>query len=79
MLRQKVLLYNLRLKLFPGKLRSRWSRPFIVVKVWPYGIIKIQDSDQKFKVNEQRLKEYNDGALNALKTIITFEESTDKF
>ncbi|KAL5583455.1 hypothetical protein UlMin_015897 [Ulmus minor] len=27
---QKVLLYNSRLRLFPGKLRSRWSGPFIV-------------------------------------------------
>ena len=27
---QKVLLYNSRLHLFPGKLRSRWTRPFIV-------------------------------------------------
>jgi len=27
---QKVLLYNSRLHLFPGKLRSRWTDPFIV-------------------------------------------------
>ncbi|XP_015960793.1 uncharacterized protein LOC107484770 [Arachis duranensis] len=30
---QKVLLYNSRLKLFPGKLKSRWSGPFLVTKV----------------------------------------------
>ena len=28
---QQVLLFNSRLKLFPGKLKSRWSGPFIVV------------------------------------------------
>jgi len=28
-----VLLFNLRLKLFPGKLRSQWSGPFQVAKV----------------------------------------------
>ena len=34
---QQVLLFNSRLKLFPGKLKSRWSRPFIVTQVFPYG------------------------------------------
>ncbi|XP_016167783.1 uncharacterized protein LOC107610192 [Arachis ipaensis] len=29
---QKVLLYNSRLKLFPGKLKSRWSGPFLVTR-----------------------------------------------
>ena len=38
---KKVLLNNLRLKLFPRKLRSRWLRPFKVVKIWPYGTIEI--------------------------------------
>ena len=27
---QQVLLFNFRLKLFPGKLKSRWSGPFTV-------------------------------------------------
>ena len=26
-----------RLKLFPGKLKSKWSGPFTVVQVFPYG------------------------------------------
>ncbi|XP_060960702.1 uncharacterized protein LOC133031258 [Cannabis sativa] len=29
---QQLLLFNSRLKLFPGKLKSRWSGPFTVVK-----------------------------------------------
>ena len=54
-----VLLYNSRLKLFPRKLRSRWSGPFKVVKVHPYGAIEISDDDGKvFKVNGHRLKPY---------------------
>ena len=32
---QKVLLYNSRLHLCPGKLRSRWTGPFIVKNVFP--------------------------------------------
>ena len=32
---QKVLLYNARLHLFPGKLKSRWTGPFTVKDVSP--------------------------------------------
>ena len=39
---QKVLLFNSRLKLFPGKLRSRWVGPFVVVKVYPHGAMDIE-------------------------------------
>ncbi|KAK8996708.1 hypothetical protein V6N11_020207 [Hibiscus sabdariffa] len=57
---QQVLLYNSRLKLFPGKLKSRWSGPFLVHKVYPYGAVEInKDEDVNiFKVNGQRLKVY---------------------
>ena len=34
---QKVLLFNSRLKLFPGKLKSRWSGPFEIDQVYPHG------------------------------------------
>nr|XP_004490853.1 uncharacterized protein LOC101515499 [Cicer arietinum] len=33
-----VLLFNSRLKLFPGKLKSRWSGPFEIIKVFPYAV-----------------------------------------
>ncbi|KAL4384020.1 hypothetical protein GQ457_15G014580 [Hibiscus cannabinus] len=57
---QQVLLYNSRLKLFPSKLKSRWSGPFLVHKVYPYGAVEItKDEDANiFKVNGQRLKFY---------------------
>ena len=54
-----ILLYNSRLKLFPGKLKSRWSSPFKVIKVHPYGAIDIaNDKGESFKVNGHRLKLY---------------------
>nr|XP_009622767.1 uncharacterized protein LOC104114104 [Nicotiana tomentosiformis] len=55
-----VLLYNLRLKFFPGKLKSRWSRPFRVVQVFLSGVVEIESEDgtNRFKVNRQRLKHY---------------------
>ncbi|XP_074377081.1 uncharacterized protein LOC141718603 [Apium graveolens] len=57
---QKVLLYNFHLRLFLGKLKSRWSGPFTVKTVFPRGAVEIFDthSDQAFKVNGQRLKQY---------------------
>ncbi|XP_021760190.1 protein NYNRIN-like [Chenopodium quinoa] len=61
---QKVLLYNSRLKLYPGKLRSRWSGPVQVSIVFPYGSIEIfNDKYPSFKVNGHRLKPYYEGQL----------------
>ena len=54
-----VLLFNSRLKLFPGKLRSRWSGPFKVMKVYPYGAIDIgTEATGTFKLNGSGLKHY---------------------
>ena len=57
---QKVLLYSSRLHLFPGKLRSRWTGPFIVKVVYPYGAVEIENPEtgKSFKVNGQRLKPF---------------------
>ena len=70
---QKVLLFNSRLRLFPGKLKSRWSGPFTVVSVSPYGAVEVEDasSNRKFKVNGQRLKEYLGGEIAQEKSSIT--------
>ena len=50
---QLVLLYNSRLKLFPGKLKSRWSGPFEITKVTSHGAIELRDekTDSTFVVN----------------------------
>nr|GEZ91238.1 reverse transcriptase domain-containing protein [Tanacetum cinerariifolium] len=34
-----VLLFNSRLKIFSGKLKTRWSGPFTITKVFPYGTV----------------------------------------
>jgi len=44
---QPVFLFNSKLKLFLGKLRTRWSGPFIVKEVKPYGTIEIEDPTTK--------------------------------
>ena len=49
---QQVLLFNSRLKLFLGKLKSKWSGPFIAVHVFPYGSVEIMHIEKgQFKVN----------------------------
>ncbi|GAB2270284.1 hypothetical protein Dimus_038834 [Dionaea muscipula] len=60
---ERVWLYNSRLKLFPGKLRSKWDGPYVVVSVTPYGTVEIRDArDNSVKtVNGQRLKHYIEG------------------
>ncbi|GJZ31180.1 hypothetical protein Tco_0576227 [Tanacetum coccineum] len=37
----RVLLFNSRLKIFSGKLKTRWSGPFTITKVFPYGNIAL--------------------------------------
>ncbi|GJU13575.1 reverse transcriptase domain-containing protein [Tanacetum coccineum] len=36
----QVLLFNSRLKMFSGKLKSRWSGPFTITQVFPYGTVE---------------------------------------
>ena len=57
---QKVLLYSSRLHLFPGKLLSCWTGPFIFKVVYPYGAVEIENRDTRksFKVNGQLLKPF---------------------
>ena len=56
--RDKVLLFNSRVKLFgQGKLQSKWKGPFKVIEVSSHGAITLQDdTGNTFKVNGQRLK-----------------------
>ena len=46
--------------MFPGKLRSRWTGPFVVKVVYPYGAVEIEnlDNGKYFKVNGQCLKPF---------------------
>ncbi|GKA59542.1 reverse transcriptase domain-containing protein [Tanacetum coccineum] len=60
----RVLLFNSRLKIFSGKLKTRWSGPFTVTQVFPYGTVELsQNSRPNFKVNGHRLKHYFGGDI----------------
>ncbi|XP_019085651.1 PREDICTED: uncharacterized protein LOC109126501 [Camelina sativa] len=55
----KALLFNSKLRLFPGKLKSRWSGPFKIKEVLPYGAVTLLGKDRtEFTVNGQRVKRY---------------------
>ena len=56
----QVLLYDSKLHLFPGKLKSRWTEPFTIQEVYLNGLVdRLNSKDNRvFKVNGQRLKPY---------------------
>ncbi|XP_015940376.1 uncharacterized protein LOC107465904 [Arachis duranensis] len=57
----EVLVYNSRLRLMLGKLRSRWDGPFIVVDVKPYGVVEVVHpiNGTRFNINGYRVKPYH--------------------
>nr|GEY98953.1 reverse transcriptase domain-containing protein [Tanacetum cinerariifolium] len=58
----QVLLFKSRLKIFSGKLKSRWSGPFTISEIYPYGTAKLIHPDGcNFKVNCHRLRHYHGG------------------
>ena len=55
-----MLLYDSKVHLFPGKLKSRWIGPFTIQKVYPNGLVDLLYSkdNRVFKVNGKMLKPY---------------------
>nr|GEX28973.1 hypothetical protein [Tanacetum cinerariifolium] len=55
----RVLLFNSRLKIFEGKLKTHCSGPLTITKVFPYGTVELSQTDgPNFKVNGHTLKHY---------------------
>ena len=56
----QVLLYDSKLHLFPGKLKSRWTGPFIVQQVYSNGSMDLlnPNDNRVIKVNGQRVNPY---------------------
>nr|GEV31504.1 DNA-directed DNA polymerase [Tanacetum cinerariifolium] len=60
----QVLLLNSRLKIFSGKLKTRWSGPFTTTQVFSYGTIELSQPDgPNFKGNGHRVKHYFGGDI----------------
>jgi len=56
---EKVLLFNSKLRLFPGKLNTRWLGPFQAVKTYPHGAVEIKS----FAINKIFKVLFNGGDL----------------
>ena len=71
-----MLLYNTRLRLFPEKLKSRWSSPFKLLKLYRHGAVDLLDEQtgQEFKVNGHRVKHYIHPATDCLKEVLLLKE-----
>ena len=49
-----VLLFNSRLCLFLGKLKSKWTGPYFNTLLFPHGAVKLENKEGvRFKVNRQ--------------------------
>nr|GEV68695.1 reverse transcriptase domain-containing protein [Tanacetum cinerariifolium] len=60
----QVLLFNSRLKIFSGKLKTHWSGPFTITQVFPYGTVELsQPGGLNFKGNGHRVKHYFGGDI----------------
>ncbi|GJV58055.1 DNA-directed DNA polymerase [Tanacetum coccineum] len=73
-----VLLFNSRLKMHLGKLKSRWYGLNVVKTVYPYGTVEITYKNRiSFKVNGQMLEKYHERHLDTEhKEVVEFEEDT---
>ncbi|XP_057740097.1 uncharacterized protein LOC130957243 [Arachis stenosperma] len=69
-----VLLYNSRLRLMPGKLRSKWKGPYRVEKAEQYGVFHLRhpSSPKILKVNGHRLKLYHGEKMKDKMELVIF-------
>nr|GEX18891.1 DNA-directed DNA polymerase [Tanacetum cinerariifolium] len=75
----QVLLFNFRLKIFSGKLKTRWSGPFTITEVYAYGTAKLAHADgSNLKVNCHRLKHYYGGDVSLMVILDLQTFSKDK-
>ncbi|GJS41319.1 putative ribonuclease H-like domain-containing protein [Tanacetum coccineum] len=66
----RVLLFNSRLKIFSGKLKTRWTGPFTVAQVFPYGTVELSQTDgPNFKLSD--LKQALRGCVNTVRSVNT--------
>nr|GEX78860.1 reverse transcriptase domain-containing protein [Tanacetum cinerariifolium] len=53
----RVILFNSRLKILSGKLKTHWTGPFTVTQVFPYGTVELSQTDRSnFKILSGKLK-----------------------
>ena len=74
--RDLVLLFNSRLRLFSLKIKSKWTGPFLVIEVFPHGAVELENKEgARFTVNRQRIKVYLGHAEKENEVIETYHIS----
>ena len=54
-----VLLDSSGLPCLPGKLKSKWAGPYLIIQVFPHGAVELKTKEGvRFKVNRERIKLY---------------------
>ena len=54
-----VLLYNFRLSWFLGRLKSKWTGPYLITQLFPHGEVELETKEGvQFEVNGERIKPY---------------------
>ncbi|GKA99114.1 reverse transcriptase domain-containing protein [Tanacetum coccineum] len=75
----RVLLFNSRLNIFSGKLKSHWFGPFTVSEVFPYGTVELsQLNGPNFTVNRHRIKHYYGGDIPVMDVSDLYFSPKDK-
>ena len=65
-----MVLLNSRLHLFPGKIKSKWTGPFLITKVLSHKAVNFENKEGgKFRVNGQRIKIYLRHAASVLEVV----------
>ncbi|RZB98950.1 hypothetical protein D0Y65_021713 [Glycine soja] len=74
---QQALLFNSRLRLFLGKLKSKWSGPFIIQEAMPHGAVILEDPTTKrtWTVNGSRIKHYLGGDFKMIIIVVQLQEA----
>jgi hypothetical protein len=74
---QKVLVFQSRFKFTAGKLKSKWTGPYEVVRVSPYGAVELFDKKTAttFQVNGHRLKIYEGEEIPDIEETLYFKNA----
>ena len=69
------MLFNSKLRLFSGKLKSKWLGSFVIKEGRPHGAMELVDPmvgtlEKRWVINRQFLKIYNGGQLQRLTSVV---------
>ena len=57
LVRDLVLLFSSRLHLVSGKLKSKWTGPYLITQLFPHGAVELENKEGvRFKVNGSESK-----------------------